>query len=136
MTRRPAARAPQLKAFSCTVKGTDWDRVVHAFTRSKARYIYWLDVKDSWPDTTLMDICVRSLGPPRTTEKFQHTADYRKAWFKLGDKVRVGDSLGFVADSDSSANFVVHCFSGRYAGGIIHAHPSEIHPPEALHEQV
>lgn len=119
-----------LRAYSCTVVGTDWERVVHAVTASKAKYLYWLDVKDAWPDVPITDMRARSLGLPRTTERFHHTATYRKAWFRLGDKVRVNNSIGFVADSDSSANFVVHFISGEWANRILHVHVSEIHPAQ------
>lgn len=120
----------QLRAYSCTVVGTNWDTVVHALTREKARYLYWRQVTDAWPDTPFTAIRARLLGLPRTTEKFHHTALYRKAWFRIGDKVRVGNSIGFVADSDDSANFVIHVISGEWANRIVHVHISEIHPVE------
>lgn len=117
----------QLRAYSCTVVGTEWNTVIHALSAPKAKYLYWRHVVDAWPDVPFTAIRVRTLGLPRTTEQFRHTAEYRKAWFRLGDKVKVGQSLGFVADSDDSANFVVHCTEGEWANRIIHAHVSEIH---------
>lgn len=116
-----------LKAFACSVKNSDWgETTVHALTRSKARYRHWIHVREPWPDIKLIDINVRTLGAPRNTPAFEHTKKYRGVSFNIGDRVRVGDSEGFVADRNDSANFQVEFVTGRYAGGLLSVHPSEI----------
>lgn len=116
-----------LRAYACTVKGAEWgETTIHAMSRGKAAYRYLLDVREPWPDITFKDIRVRTLGPPRDTEKFLHTAKYRGVTFHIGSRVRVGDSEGFVVDSNSSANFCIEFVSGRYEGCRLSAHASEI----------
>lgn len=118
---------PKLRAFACSVKGSDWgETTVHAMTRSKARYRHWQHVRDPWPDIKLMDINVRLLGAPRNTPQFEHTKKYRGVSFNIGDRVRVGQSEGFVSDRNDSANFQVQFISGPYAGGELSVHPSDI----------
>lgn len=118
---------PRLRAFACSVKGADWgESTVHAFTRSKARYKYWRNVHEPWPDIPLMAINVRMLGAPRNTPAFEHTKQYRGVTFNIGDRVRVGQSEGYVTDRNDSANFQVDFISGPYCGGTLSVHPSEI----------
>jgi hypothetical protein len=117
----------KLRAFACSVKGSDWgETTVHALTRSKARYRHWIHVREPWPDIKLMDVNVRMLGAPRNTPAFEHTKKYRGVSFNIGDLVRVGESEGFVADRNDSANFQVEFISGPYSGGVLSVHPSEI----------
>ncbi len=117
----------KIRAFACSVKGADWgETTVHALTRSKARYRYWREVREPWPGVTLMNINVRMLGAPRNTPEFEHTKKYRGVSFNIGDRVRVGESEGFVVDRNDSANFQIEFVSGPYAGGLLSAHPSEI----------
>ncbi len=73
-----------------------------------------------------MNINVRLLGAARNTPEFEHTKAYRGVAFNIGDRVRVGESEGFVVDRNDSANFQVEFVSGRYAGGRLSVHPSEI----------
>ena len=117
----------KLRAFACSVKGSNWgETTVHAFTRSKARYLHWRHVREPWPETKLIDIDVRLLGAPRNTPEFEHTKKYRGVSFNIGDRVRVGESEGYVADRNDSANFQVQFFRGPYAGELLSVHPAEI----------
>lgn len=117
----------KLRAFACWVNGTDWgETTVHALSRSKARYRHWMHVRDAWPDVRLIDIGVRSLGSPRNTPEFEYTKTYRGVSFNIGDRVRVGESEGFVCDRNDSANFQIEFVVGPYAGGLLSVHPSEI----------
>lgn len=115
-----------LSAYSCSVAGTGWDTVVHALSPGKAKALYLGNVKDAWADVKYTDLRVKRLGEPRDTDKFKHTANYRRVDFHIGTFVQVCESRGFVADSNSSANFPVHITEGPWAGRIISAHPSEI----------
>ena len=118
---------PKLRAFACSVKGTDWgETTVHALSRSKARYRHWVHVKEAWPDLKLIGINVRLLGAPRNTPEFEYTKKYRGVSFNIGDRVRVGQSEGFVVDRTDSANFQIEFFSGPYAGESLIVHPSGI----------
>jgi hypothetical protein len=51
---------------------------------------------------------------------------HRGVSFNIGDRVRVGESEGYVADRNDSANFQVQFFRGPYAGGLLSVHPAEI----------
>ena len=118
---------PKLRAFACSVKGSDWgETIVHALSRSKARYCHWIDVIESWQNIRLIDVNVRLLGAPRNTPRFEHTKKSRGVLFNIGDRVRVAQSEGFVVDSNDSANFEVQFVSGPYAGRLLSVHPSAI----------
>ena len=118
--------ASELRAFECGVRGTNWTRIVHHLTAGKAKYSYWLDVTEPWPDVKFTDITCRSLGGPIQTAKFKHTAAYRGVDLVIGDKVLAGGAEGFIVDSNSSANFDVLFTSGKWQGQILNVHPAEI----------
>lgn len=117
----------RLRAFACSVKGSDWgESTVHAFTASKARYRHWVNVREPWPGIKLMDINVRLIGAPQNTPDFERTKKYRGVNFNIGDRVRIGDSEGFVCDRNDSTNFDILFVSGKHSGSTLSAHPSEI----------
>lgn len=121
-------------AFECTVKDAPWGwapTVINSTTASKAKVEYWRDVTDSWPDVPFIDVRVRKVGGPHTSEQFVRNAHYRgMPEVKCGQRVRVkssaGDSLGYIVGHNSSANFNVLFDEGRLAGGTYNVHPSEI----------
>jgi hypothetical protein len=115
-----------IRAYECTVVGTDWHTVIHATSAGKAKYRYLRAVRDAWDTVTFKDVRCRSLGAPRDTEKFLHTAKYRGIDLHIGDRVMVGGSSGYVVDSDSSANFTVEFTEGRFKGCVLSVHPSEM----------
>ena len=114
-----------LQAFECGVKGTDWTRVVHAMTRNKARYLYWRDVTEPWPDIPFTAISCRKAGPPQTDADFSKTAAYRGVPLaKIGMRVEVGADPGVIIGKNSSANFDVLFTGGKYKGQILNCHPN------------
>src|SRR5690554_2548908 len=104
----------EMFAFECFPKQRpEWAKTINAATASKARYQYWLDVSDPWPDIKLIDIRSRKIGKPHSSDDFKRNAAYRGLPdVRCGDRVRVGDSEGVIVDHDASANFVVEFDSG------------------------
>lgn len=117
----------RLRAYACSVKGMDWgETITHSIKAGRARYLHLLYVREGWEGIRYEDIRSRVIGAPRDTPKFLHTAKYRGVNFHIGDRVRVGDSIGLVADSNSTACFSVEFIEGRFAGLRLSVHPSEI----------
>jgi hypothetical protein len=123
---------PRLRAYECGVKGQEWKTVVHHLSAGKAKYRYLLQIRDAWEHVTFKDITCRTLGPPRDTEDLQRTVAYRGVDLHMGDRVKVGDSIGYIAGTNSSANFDVVFITGKYAGNVLNCHPIAI---EKLNEQ-
>lgn len=131
----------QLRSYECNVKGADWSRYVHATSAGKARYQYWLDVSDPWPDVKITDITVRSCRQimrnvtklPGGGEycKVEHTAKHRGLNVKEGSVVRWEGNCGWIVDSNGSANFRVLMSEGPNAGHEVVIHPSEFEVVEA-----
>jgi hypothetical protein len=116
-------------AFECTVVGTDWHTIINARNKGKAKYKYWLDVKDVWADVPFTAVRVRKIGKPVTTEGFERTARYRgMPDAKCGQRVRVGSATGVIVGSNSSANFDIlfDNDSERYPGLRLNVHPADI----------
>lgn len=115
-----------LRAYEVGVKGTEWSRVVHHVSAAKAKYAYYRDVREPWPDLRFQDLTCRALGSPVQTEKFQHTANYSGVDFRIGDEVEVCGESGVLVDSNSMANFDVLFLTGKYKGQTLNCHPAEI----------
>ncbi len=126
MDKVTETREQPLRSFACGVRGTNWTRVVHHFSAGKAKYIYWRDVREAWPDTKFTDITCAVIGGPTQTDKFKHTAKYRGVAFEIGTPVKVNGERGVVVDSNPSANFDVLFRSGKWKGQILNCHPAEI----------
>jgi hypothetical protein len=117
----------QVFAFECSIVGTDWTQIVNARTPGQAKVEYWRDVHDAWPSIPYTAARVRKLGPPRSTERLCHCAEYRGVVFRAGDRVRVGDAEGVIVDGASGANFtVLFDAESRYLGSRMPVHPSSI----------
>lgn len=102
------AKRPTVRSYACRVKDHSHEETVHATTASKARYAYFLDIRDCLPDLKIMDIRVRSLGGPVTTDRFARCAAYRGVPFaRVGMRVEVGGKPGMIVGHNSSANFNV-----------------------------
>jgi len=115
----------ELQAFECGVKDTDWTRTVHAMTRNKARYLYWRDVREPWPDVPFTAITCRKLGRPQTDAGFLKTAAYRNVPLaRIGMRVEVGGDSGLIVGKNSSANFDVLFTDGKHKGHILNCHPN------------
>ncbi len=118
-------------AFEVSVKDTDWTEIINAPTAGKAKYQYWLDVTDAWPDVPITAMRARKYGDgkPYTSPEFERNAKYRGLPdVKCGQRVRVGDSCGVVVGHNSSANFDVlfDDDAPKYAGLRLNVHPQEI----------
>lgn len=113
-----------LRAYECTVKGTDWHRTVHAETAGKAKLEYWRDVREAWQDTPYTAIRCRVIGPPQTSDDFRRTAEYRGVSFaRVGMDVIVNGCRGVIVGHNCSANFDVLFQDGRYKGQTLNCHP-------------
>ena len=103
------------------MKNTDWHRTVHAETAGKARYRYWLGVREAREDVKITDIRVLSCGAPRTDEAFRRIAEYRGVPFaRVGMSVIVDGKPGVLVGANDSSNFDVLFESG----GIGNCHPN------------
>lgn len=115
-------------AFECfPAQRPDWARTVNATSASKARYSYWRDVSEPWPDIQYTDIRSRKVGPAHSDEMFMHVAELRGLpHVRCGDRVKVGNSEGVIVGAGGGANFEVLFGSGDYAGRQYVCHPSTI----------
>jgi hypothetical protein len=116
-------------AFKCSVAGTDWDQIVNHTTNGKAKSEYHRQVSDVWPDVKFTDIRAYKLGPAHTSERFVDNANYRgMPDVKCGQRVRVGESRGYIVGHNSSANFNVLFDEDdkRWPGTTLNVHPTEI----------
>ena len=118
---------PRLRAYEIGVKGTDWQQIIYHTSPGKAKYEYWCNVTDPWPDVQFKDLTCRVVPIPSHDERLARTAKYRGVpdW-KIGDIVSHGDSRGWLTGSDDSANFRVHFFDGKLAGCRLSCHVSEL----------
>lgn len=121
----------EIFAFVVSVVGTDWTKIVNARTSGKAKYQYWLDVTDAWPDVPITAMRARKYnsGRPYTSPEFERNAKYRGLPdVKCGQRVRVGGSEGVIVGHNSSANFDVlfDDDAPRYAGLRLNVHPQEL----------
>lgn len=119
----------EVSAYEVSVVGTNWQKVINARNAGKAKYQYWLDVRDVWPDVPITAMRVRSLGPPQTSIEFEHNAKYRgMPDIRCGQRVKVGSATGVIVSHNSSANFDVlfDDDSPKYAGERLNVHPQEI----------
>jgi hypothetical protein len=100
-------------------------RVINTTTRGKAKSEYFRDLKESW-DIPFKDIRVRKLGCPVQTDGFLHTAKYRGVAdvAKIGGKVKVNGSIGYIVGNNASANFDVLFEDGPYKGLTLNCHPN------------
>lgn len=125
-SERQPHEIPQIKRFECSVKHAPWGEdhwtTVHSFTRGQAKSDYWSDVREPWPDIPFTAVRCRGPFAICDTEKFRHTADYRKVPYHIGDPVAWRGKVGRIVDSNSSANFEVLFPDGSR----IHIHPTDV----------
>lgn len=120
-----------LFAFECSVKDCDGTTIVNAPSAGKARYHYWLRVSDPWPDVKLVDIRVRKVGAPRTSERLRLVGEMRGWPLKAGDRVtaRTGET-GTVCDGGGGGAYFEVWFDSGHSGfvhpGDLLAAPSEV----------
>lgn len=119
-------RSSPVRSFELSVKGTSWKRTICALTRGRARYIYWSDLRETWPDIEFKHISCRSLvALPITPDQFLKTASCRGVPFaRIGMRVEVEGEPGVIVGSNSSANFDVLFTDGRLKGQELNCHPN------------
>ena len=63
--------------YVCGVNGHDWQTYITAESKGKAKYEYWLDIQDAWPDIPFTAITCRKVDviPPTQMELAQRQAD-------------------------------------------------------------
>lgn len=128
MTSRSNVAAPVF-AFLCRHKDQpeSMGRTINALTAGKARYEYFLEISEPCPDVRLIDILVRKVGAPHSSEQFIRNAMYRgMPDVRCGQRVCTNGSEGVIVGHNSSANFDVLFQSGDYAGLTLNVHPQEI----------
>ncbi|MFV0673613.1 hypothetical protein [Variovorax sp. tm] len=115
-------------AFEVWVVGSPHKQVINARTSGAARYDYYLDVLDCWPDVKYIDMRARKIGGPQTSEAFLRNARYRgMPDLRCGDAVTVDGIPGVVVGHNDSANFDVLFDEGtEFAGAVLNVHPSEL----------
>lgn len=120
----------EVYAFEVNVKDRPWQSVINARNAGKAKYLYLLDVRESWPDITFADLTCRKLHPHAvSSEQFIRTAIYRgHPDARCGQRVKVGASRGVIVGSNSSANFNVLFDEDdpKYPGLTLNVHPHGI----------
>ena len=111
-------------AFELSVKGTNWKKIINHETAGKAKYSYWLDVRESWPDIPFTDIRCRKIGNPYTSDGFVRNAIYRgRPEIKCGQRVVIEGNAGVIIGYNSSANFDILFDEGPFDGLILNCHP-------------
>ncbi len=116
-------------SFEVSAVGLQWSQTVNAHTPGKAKYEYWLTLRESYPDLPITAMRSRKVGAPQSTEQFLYTARYRRLpEVRCGQRVRVGKGTGAIVGSNSSANFNVlfDLDSPLYPGLTLNVHPQEI----------
>lgn len=126
------ARDSKIFAFEVWVDGCEHKSTVYAHTRGKAKYSYYLNALDWYPNVEFTWLRCRKLGPigpQNTSEDFIRCATYRgMPDVRCGQKVKVGKGLGVIVGHNSSANFNVLFDedSPEYAGLKLSVHPASI----------
>lgn len=101
-----------------------WARVINARSAGAAKYEYFLDLQDPWPDIPYTALRVRCVSKRCVTPTgFARVAEYRGVSYGCGDRVRVGERQGVVVGHNDSSNFQVLMDGDRYPGNV---HPGEI----------
>lgn len=118
-----------LNAYACRVRGTEWpSTTVYHTTAGKAKYQFWRDVNEAWPDVKYTDITaykIKTTDDDKIHREFARTATYRGVPFaKIGMSVEVGGYKGEIAGKNSSANFDVLFLEGPHKGLILNCHPN------------
>jgi hypothetical protein len=114
-------------AFACRHKDSTHETVINDVSAAKAKYRYFLDVREPWPDVKFIDFRVRKIGAAHTSERFKANALYRgMPDVRCGDRVTVGQDEGVIVGHNSSANFDVLFTSGRWKGITLNVHPQEV----------
>ena len=79
-----------MRAYEINVKGRDWAKTVRAENEGKAKYQYFLGVRDAWPDVTFRDLTCHALTsiPATKQEIAEREADAFNRLVPVGTMVR------------------------------------------------
>lgn len=118
----------EIFAFACRHKDRpEWqETIVNAQTAGKARYQFWIDVREPWPEVKLIDIRVRKIGGPKASNTFKHVAELRgMPDLEPGERITSQYGDGVIVDAGTGANFEILFDSGKYSGQRLMLHPLE-----------
>ncbi len=115
------AMRPFLCSLNCMPEG---GRIYYATTRSKARYLYLLDVSDVNDSIRFQDIRVRPVKALPYSVGFASNAKYRGIpEAHIGMRVEVDGEPGIIAGHNDSANLDVAFTDGKFRGQTLNCHP-------------
>lgn len=98
-------------------------RTVLAMSPSKARYEYWLRLRDPWPEAKLIDIRSRVIALTAEDEDVDRIAKYRMVPARIAMRVELEGKVGYIVGANSSANLDV-IFPGHYGDHPVNCHPN------------
>lgn len=118
-----------LKAYAVSIKGFEWSpRIIHHESAGKAKYEFFLDVTDVYPDLKYTQITACRVGVDLDNavfREFARTATYRDVPFaKIGMSVEVDGLKGEIAGKNSDANFDILFLEGPHKGQVLNCHPN------------
>ena len=118
-----------LKSYAVSIRGFEWSpRIIHHESAGKAKYEFFLDVTDAYPDLkyTQITACRVDAGPDeRIHRDFVRTATMRGVPFaRIGMAVEVDGTKGEIAGNNSDANFDILFLEGPHKGQILNCHPN------------
>lgn len=118
-----------LKAYAVNIKGFSHpSRIIHHESAGKAKYQFFLDVIDVYPDLkyTQITACRVGVEPDNMVHRdFIRTATMREVPFaKIGMLVEVDGCKGQIAGNNSSANFNILFLEGQRKGQVLNCHPN------------
>ena len=118
-----------LYAFECRAKDADWHTIVNAPTAGKARYQYWLEALDAWPELKLTEISVRKAGAPVSSDMLRQVNEMRGRRFQAGDTVTLRDGRhGRISGAGGGGAYFQIWIDGC---GPAYVHPCDIATEEA-----
>ena len=118
-----------LKAFAVNVKDSPFPyRTIFHETIGKAKYQFWTDIREPYPDIKYTDITgyrIKDASDDRIHREFARTATYRGVPFaKIGMTVEVDGVKGEITGKNSAANFDILFLEGDFKGQILNCHPN------------
>jgi hypothetical protein len=129
-------------AFEVWVKIGDWEgprETANAPSAGKAKYLRWLDIRDTWADLPITAMRSRRVGPPSTSRMLEHVAEIRGlTGLRAGARVFMSNGArGAIVDASTGANLEVQfdADSPIYAGERAPVHHSDLTFEEAGDER-
>jgi hypothetical protein len=121
------SRAPSetraLRSFAVSTKDyPDHEKIVIAHSAGAAKYRYWIDIRDAYPEYPFTSMRARAVGGYVEPDGFRRCVEYRQIQFaKVMMLVRLDDGReGRIIGHNSSANLDV-IFDG---GVVMNCHPA------------